>query len=48
MEGRKPSQFLRQLRILVSGVPDDFLRSIWSSLLAPYVRAILTGQPKGN
>jgi hypothetical protein len=32
MGDRKPSQFLRQLRSLV---PDDFLRSIWSSRLPP-------------
>jgi hypothetical protein len=45
MGDRKPSQFLRQLRSLV---PDDFLRSIWSSRLLPKVRAILAGQPEGD
>jgi hypothetical protein len=33
MGDRKPSQFLRRLRSLAPDVPDDFLRSIWSSRL---------------
>jgi hypothetical protein len=45
MGDRKPSQFLIQLRSLV---PDDFLRSIWSSRLPPNVRAILACQSEGN
>jgi hypothetical protein len=40
----KPSQFLRHLRSLASDVPDDFLRSIWSSRQPPNVQAILAGQ----
>jgi hypothetical protein len=48
MGDRKPSQFLRQLRRLVQDVPDDFLRSIWSSRLPPNVRAILAAQPDGD
>jgi hypothetical protein len=35
MSNCKQSQFLRQLRSLVPDVPDDFLRSIWSSRLSP-------------
>jgi hypothetical protein len=30
---RKPSQFLGHLKSLAPEVPDDFLRSLWSSLL---------------
>jgi hypothetical protein len=45
MGDRKPSQFLRHLRSLAPDVPDNFLRSIWSSLLPPTVWAILSGQP---
>jgi hypothetical protein len=45
---RKPSQFLRHLRGLIPDVPDDFLRSIWSSWLPSNVRTILAGQPKGD
>jgi hypothetical protein len=48
MGDRKPYQFLRQLRSLVPDVPDDFLRSIWSSRLPPKGRAILAGQPEGD
>jgi len=33
MADRKPSQFLRHLKSLAPDVPDDFLRSIWSSRL---------------
>jgi hypothetical protein len=33
MGDRKPSQFLRYIRSLSPDVPDDFLRSIWSSRL---------------
>jgi hypothetical protein len=45
---RKPPQFLRHLRILAPDVPDDYLRSIWSSRLSPNVQAILAGQPEGS
>jgi hypothetical protein len=48
MGDRKPSQFLRHLRSLVPDLPDDFLRSIWSSRLPPNIQAILTGQPEGS
>jgi len=33
MGDRKPSQFLRHLKILAPEVPDDFLRTIWASRL---------------
>jgi hypothetical protein len=45
MGDRKLSQFLIQLRSLV---PDDFLRSIWSSRLPPNVRAIPACQSEGD
>jgi hypothetical protein len=48
MGNHKPSQFLRHLRSLVPDVPDDFLRSIWSSRLPPNIQAILTGQPEDS
>jgi hypothetical protein len=44
MGDSKPSQFLRHLRSLVPDVPDDFLRSIWSSRLPTNVQDILAGQ----
>jgi hypothetical protein len=44
----KPSQFLRQLRSLIPDIPDNLLRSIWSSQLPSHIRAVLTGQPKGD
>ena len=37
MGNRKPSQFLRHLRGLAPDVPDDFLRTIWTSCLPPPV-----------
>jgi hypothetical protein len=48
MDDRKPSQFLRHLRSLAPDVPDDFLRSIWSSRLPPNVRAILACQSEDD
>jgi hypothetical protein len=48
MGERKPSQFLRQFKILTPDVPGDFLRSMWCSRLPPDVRAILAGQPEGD
>ena len=48
MGDRKPSQFLRHLKSLASDVPDDFLRSIWSSRLPPHIQTILVGQTEGN
>jgi hypothetical protein len=44
MGDRKPSQFLRHLRSLAPDVPDDFLRSIWSSRLPPNIQVNLAGQ----
>jgi hypothetical protein len=44
MGDRKPSQFLSHLRSLAPDVPDDFLRSIWSSRLPTNIQAILAGQ----
>ena len=48
MGDRKPSQFLRHLKSLAPEVPDDFLRTVWSSRLPPHVQAILAGQTDGN
>jgi hypothetical protein len=48
MGDRKPSQFLRQLRSLVPDVPDDFLRTTWSSRLPPNIQAILAFHPEGS
>jgi hypothetical protein len=45
---RKPSQFLRHLKGLAPDVPEDFLRTIWSSRLPPHVKAILAGQTEGS
>lgn len=44
---RKPSQFLRHLRGLAgSGVPEDFIRTIWSSRLPNHVQTLLASQPQ--
>jgi hypothetical protein len=48
MGDRKPSQFLRHLKSLASEVPDDLLRSIWSSRLPPHIQAILAGQSEDD
>jgi hypothetical protein len=48
MGDRKPSLFLRHLKSLAPDVPDDFLRSIWSSRLPPHIQTILAGQAKDN
>jgi len=48
MGDRKPSQFLSHLNSLAPDVPDDFLRSIWSSRLPPHIQTILAGQAEGN
>jgi hypothetical protein len=48
MGDRKPSQFLRHLKSLAPDVPDDFLRSVWSSRLPPHIQTILAGQAEGN
>ena len=44
----KPSQFLGHLKSLAPDVPDDFVRSIWSSRLPPHIQTILAGQSEGN
>lgn len=42
---RKPSQFLRRLKTLAGeGVPDDFLRTLWSSRLPSSVQPIIASQ----
>jgi len=48
MGDRKPSQFLRHIKSLATGVPDDFLSTIWASRLPPHVHAILAGQTEGS
>jgi hypothetical protein len=48
MGDRKPSQFLRHLRSLAPDMPDDLLRSIWSSQLPTHIRAAFAGQPGGD
>lgn len=43
---RKPSQFLRHLRSLAgANVPDDFLKTIWTSRLPHGIQTVLAGQP---
>jgi hypothetical protein len=42
---RKPSQFRRQIRSII---PDDLLRSIWSSRLPSHIRAVFDGQPEDD
>lgn len=42
---RKPSQFLRHLKNLAGpGVPDEFIRSVWSSRLPSNVQTIVASQ----
>jgi hypothetical protein len=48
MGDRKPSQFRRHLKSLGPDLPDEFLRSIWSSRLPPHIQTILAGQAEGN
>jgi hypothetical protein len=48
MGDRKPSQFLRHPKSLAPDVPEDFLRSIWSSRLPTHIQTILAGQAEGN
>lgn len=46
---RKPSQFLRHLRSLAGPqVPEDFLRTVWTSRLPPNVQIIVASQPKSD
>ncbi|KAJ0169633.1 hypothetical protein K1T71_014818 [Dendrolimus kikuchii] len=43
---RKPSQFLRHLQDLAGlNVPEDFLKSIWSSRLPQSIQTVLASQP---
>jgi hypothetical protein len=46
MGDRKPSQFLRHLRNLVSDQRDYFLRTIWTSRLPANVQATLACHPE--
>lgn len=48
MGDRKPSQFLRHLKSLAPDVPDDFLRSIWSSRLPAYIQTIIACQSEAT
>lgn len=44
---RKPSQFLRHLQNLAGpNVPDDFIRSLWSSRLPTNIQVIVASQPR--
>ncbi|XP_052744261.1 uncharacterized protein LOC128199315 [Bicyclus anynana] len=46
---RKPSQFLRHLQNLAGpNVPDDFVRSLWSSRLPTHIQVILASQQKST
>lgn len=43
---RKPSQFLRHLQTLAgANVPEDFVRTIWSSRLPTNLQTVLAAQP---
>ncbi|XP_073967123.1 uncharacterized protein [Choristoneura fumiferana] len=49
MGDRKPSQFLRQLRILAgTSVTDDFLRTVWSSRLPKNLQVVIASQPNST
>jgi len=48
MGDRKPSQFLRHLKSLAPEVPDNFVRSIWSSRLPPHIQTIMAGQAESK
>lgn len=44
---RKPSQFLRHLQGLAGvKVPEDFLKTIWTSRLPENIQTVLAGQPQ--
>ncbi|GBP85039.1 hypothetical protein EVAR_48376_1 [Eumeta japonica] len=46
---RKPSQFLRHLKHLAGpGVPDDFIRTVWTSRLPSSVQTIIASQSKST
>jgi hypothetical protein len=44
MGGRKPSQYLRHLRSLAPEVPDNLLRTIWTSQLPTDIQITLAAQ----
>jgi hypothetical protein len=48
MGDRKPSHLLRNLKSLAPDVPEDFLRSIWSSRIPLHIQTILSDQAEGN
>lgn len=41
-------QFFRHLKSLAPDVPDEFLRSVWSSRLPSDIEALLAGQAEDN
>jgi hypothetical protein len=43
---RKPSQFLRHLKSLAPDILDNYLRLLWTSLLATNIQTILAGMPE--
>lgn len=46
---RRPSQFLRHLRHLAgSEVPEEFLKTIWTSRLPPHVQTAIASQPRSD
>lgn len=46
---RKPSQFLRYLQSLAgTGVPKDFIRTIWTSRLPHNIQTIIASQPQAT
>ena len=45
---RKAPQVLRHLKVLAPDVPDEFLRTNWTSRLPPQVQAILAGYADGS
>ena len=48
MGDRKQSQVLRHLKDLAPDVPDDFLRTVWTSRYSQHVKAILADQVEGS
>lgn len=46
---RKPSQFLRHLRHLAGpNMPDDFLKTIWTSRLPQNIQTVVASQPQST
>lgn len=46
---RRPSQFLRHLRHLAGkNIPDDFIRTIWSSRLPASLQTVIASQPSST